>query len=131
MKTCPQCNSQIEENFDLCWNCLFSFSQGKTQTKDEFKLVCNRCGEEANASANFCSHCGLELTITGNKPEKHTEKLVLNCMRCNAPMRYAGKRKFQERTWVELPLLEYMFHKECFELYICTNCYQMEFYLEQ
>ena len=29
MKNCPNCNSEVEDNFDLCWNCNFSFTDNK------------------------------------------------------------------------------------------------------
>lgn len=27
MKNCPNCNAEVEESFDLCWNCNYSFSE--------------------------------------------------------------------------------------------------------
>jgi hypothetical protein len=29
MKHCPNCDSEVEDNFDLCWNCNFCFSENK------------------------------------------------------------------------------------------------------
>jgi len=27
MKTYPHCNSEVENNFELCWNCNYSFTE--------------------------------------------------------------------------------------------------------
>ena len=50
MKNCPNCNSEVEDNFDLCWNCNFSFSDNKiidfedTEIeKTNKKIDCLRC----------------------------------------------------------------------------------------
>ncbi len=29
MKTCPSCKSEIEDNYDLCWKCNYSFTENK------------------------------------------------------------------------------------------------------
>ena len=29
MKNCPNCNSEIEDNFELCWNCNYSLTENK------------------------------------------------------------------------------------------------------
>lgn len=29
MKNCPNCHEEIENNFDLCWNCNFSIVENK------------------------------------------------------------------------------------------------------
>lgn len=29
MKNCPNCNSEVEDNFNICWNCNYSFTQNK------------------------------------------------------------------------------------------------------
>lgn len=29
MKHCPNCDSEVEDNFDLCWNCDYCFSENK------------------------------------------------------------------------------------------------------
>jgi len=29
MKTCPNCKSEIEDNWDLCWNCNYSMIENK------------------------------------------------------------------------------------------------------
>jgi len=50
MKTCPNCHEEVEDNFDLCWNCNYSFSDGAVVdievNEDENghrKLNCLRC----------------------------------------------------------------------------------------
>ena len=29
MKNCPNCNSQIEDSFELCWNCNYSLIENR------------------------------------------------------------------------------------------------------
>ena len=49
MKNCPNCYAEMEENFDLCWNCNYSFSEKKVieikemQNQRSRELDCMRC----------------------------------------------------------------------------------------
>lgn len=46
MKICPHCQAEVEEQFDLCWKCNYSFTEGKVaQIKDEreCEIECLRC----------------------------------------------------------------------------------------
>ena len=29
MKNCPNCKAEMEDNFDVCWQCNFSISENK------------------------------------------------------------------------------------------------------
>lgn len=37
MKNCPKCNSEVEDNFKLCWNCNYSFTEKQIVEIEEFK----------------------------------------------------------------------------------------------
>ena len=45
MKNCPNCSSELEDNFDLCWNCNYSFAENKvvefedTENKEKQKDI--------------------------------------------------------------------------------------------
>ena len=49
MKNCPNCYAEMEENFDLCWSCNYSFSEQKVvDIKDlsqqgSREIECLRC----------------------------------------------------------------------------------------
>lgn len=46
MKTCPNCKVEVEDHFELCWNCNYSFEEhGVMEIKDEREthLFCLRC----------------------------------------------------------------------------------------
>ena len=45
MKKCPNCNAEIEENFEICWNCCYSLTEGRiidfeTEIEAKRKIDC-------------------------------------------------------------------------------------------
>jgi hypothetical protein len=56
MKTCPNCHSEVEDNFELCWNCQYSFTDAEVLADNEFKLICPACNAEIDASYTT-PHC--------------------------------------------------------------------------
>ena len=72
MKTCPNCQSEVEDSFDLCWNCNYSFSENQVVEIKEFvkgsrELECLRCTEPMNYSGNFRFHEGFLTGVFTNK----------------------------------------------------------------
>ena len=71
MKTCPNCQKQVEDNFDLCWNCNFSFSEGKiAEIKDlaiqgDRELNCLRCYTPMAFFGNSQFHEGFPTGVFG------------------------------------------------------------------
>lgn len=47
MKTCPNCHEEVEDSFDLCWNCYYRFSENRVDLPPEPEvspdLECLRC----------------------------------------------------------------------------------------
>jgi Zn finger protein HypA/HybF involved in hydrogenase expression len=71
MKTCPNCQSEIEENFDVCWNCNYSISEEKIITfkesaKDNRKIDCLRCNIPLIYSGEYKFHEGTRTGLLGN-----------------------------------------------------------------
>ncbi|QEC51666.1 hypothetical protein EDD80_102204 [Anseongella ginsenosidimutans] len=71
MKNCPNCNSEMEDHFELCWNCNYSLSQGKVVEITESlpgtrELDCLRCGIPMIYSGNYRFHEGARMGILGN-----------------------------------------------------------------
>jgi Zn finger protein HypA/HybF involved in hydrogenase expression len=58
MKNCPNCKEEVEDNFQLCWNCYYSFTEEKVV---EIKDSGNFGGKELN-----CLRCGTTMLFTGN-----------------------------------------------------------------
>lgn len=71
MKNCPNCQAEMEDNFDVCWQCNFSISQNKVidfeeHTPDVRKINCLRCDVPLIFSGNYKFHEGTKLGIFGN-----------------------------------------------------------------
>lgn len=64
MKYCPNCNSEVESNFNLCWNCNYSFNeQNVVEILDETDtggrdLKCLRCEIPMRFTGNYDFHEG-------------------------------------------------------------------------
>lgn len=64
MKVCPHCHAEVEENFDLCWKCNYSFSEQEVvQIKDEAiserEIQCMRCAIPMIFEGNYSIHEGI------------------------------------------------------------------------
>lgn len=71
MKNCPNCNSEVLDNFDLCWNCNYSFSDNKiVDIKDvengSRDLDCLRCKVPLIYSGIYKFHEGARAGAFGN-----------------------------------------------------------------
>jgi len=108
MKNCPKCNSEVEDNFDICWNCNYSFTENKII---EFRDSTN----EVVGFKNF---------------ETPTEVKDIDCLRCKVAMSYSGNFKFHEGTRLGFfgNLFEAFTNRESFDLYICPKCGKVEFF---
>ena len=72
MKLCPKCMSEVEDDFDLCWNCNYSFSEKQIANIKEFvqgsrEIDCLRCEIPMCFSGNFSFHEGFLTGILTNK----------------------------------------------------------------
>lgn len=54
VKTCKNCNSEIEENTKFCPNCGFKVSGEEIR-------ICPKCETKNNPDTNFCINCGFNL----------------------------------------------------------------------
>ncbi|MFW5706496.1 MAG: hypothetical protein ACOC12_01130 [Bacteroidota bacterium] len=71
MKTCPSCQSEVENNFQLCWNCNYSFTEKKVMEIREFvkgsrEIDCLRCHIPMMFSGEFKFHEGPKMGFWGN-----------------------------------------------------------------
>jgi Uncharacterised protein family UPF0547. len=71
MKNCPNCKAEVIEDFQLCWSCNYSFSEGKIveirdiRTIGDRDLNCLRCGISMLFSGNYRFHEGFPTGIWG------------------------------------------------------------------
>lgn len=71
MKNCPNCNAEIIENFNLCWNCNYSLTENrvveiKDQDDGSREIDCLRCKIPLIYSGNFKFHEGAKTGVFGN-----------------------------------------------------------------
>lgn len=64
-ETCPQCNSLIKVNENVCSNCgmkLVQVEKGFSNYKEEFEFYCSNCNSIVDADDVFCKVCHSPLT---------------------------------------------------------------------
>ena len=71
MKTCPNCKAEMEDNFDICWQCNFSISVNKVMEFEETsvnskQINCLRCNVPMAFSGNYKFHEGTKFGFFGN-----------------------------------------------------------------
>ena len=71
MKNCPNCKVEMEDNFDVCWQCNFSISENKViEFEDTIvntkKINCLRCDVPMILSGNYKFHEGTKFGLFGN-----------------------------------------------------------------
>lgn len=98
MKNCPNCNSEMEDSFELCWNCNYSLTENRiVEIKDlslsegNIEVDCLRCKIPLIFSRQFDFHEGMRFGVFGN-------------------------------------IFELFVNKEKFDLYICPKCGKVEFF---
>lgn len=103
MKICPKCHEEVEANFDICWNCNYSFPDGEILAMDS---------EEKN-------------------DENDKGVRTIECLRCQVPMTYVGQYDFHEGSRIGAlgSFFELFQHREAFNLYVCPQCRKVEFFL--
>jgi predicted amidophosphoribosyltransferase len=133
MKQCPNCQAEVDDNFNVCWNCQYSFNDKKVLENSDFGVICPKCNSEIDSSSNYCPNCQQVLDdfkFYGKDPNS-LKKKHLNCLRCKAQLNYSGNFKFHEGTKIGAlgDLFELFSNRESFDLYVCPNCGKVEFYL--
>lgn len=98
MKTCPNCREEVEANFDICWNCNYSFLDERVieflseeKEKASNPISCLRCNVKMKYSGKFRFHEGAKIGVLGD-------------------------------------LFELFQNREPFHLYVCPKCGKVEFF---
>ena len=135
MKTCPNCNSEVEDNFDICWNCQYSFFDHKVLVDNDFGQICPGCKSEVDSKLKFCPYCKCDLAVGNTLENQGVPGPVkqINCLRCQIPMSFNGNFKFHEGTRMGAmgDLFELFTNRESFDLYFCPKCGKVEFFLPE
>jgi Zn finger protein HypA/HybF involved in hydrogenase expression len=131
MKKCINCNTDLENGTEVCWNCLYSFADKKVLEKSQFKFTCPHCDEENSAENEVCKKCGKEMSIKLIMDENDGVygNREIYCQRCNIRLYYRGNYKFQEKTLLFAPALDYLLSQESFDIYYCPQCNKAELFL--
>jgi len=101
MKTCPNCKSEIDDNFELCWNCNYSMIDKKVvEIKDislgSREIQCLRCNIQLIYSGEYKFHEGARVGFFGNFFEAflNREKFDLYiCPKCGKVEFYIPKKE--------------------------------------
>lgn len=133
MKICPRCNSEVEDNFDMCWSCQYSFPENKVFTERDFGLQCPGCNSVISPDLNFCPVCKQDLNAIADLDLKLNPGQVaeIECLRCKIPMSFNGNIKLHEGTRFGAfgNLFELFTNRESFDLYFCPKCRKVEFFI--
>lgn len=71
MKICPKCHEEVENSFEICWNCNYSFPDGKvieipSETTGTRQIDCLRCQVPMHYSGEYRFHEGGHIGALGN-----------------------------------------------------------------
>lgn len=72
MKTCPKCHEEVEDSFEICWNCNFCFPEGKVLEEDleveedSRSIDCLRCHVKMVYTGKYKFHEGMNTGLFGN-----------------------------------------------------------------
>ncbi len=71
MKICPNCSAEVEDSFDLCWSCMYSFSDKQVVNIEDDEpqnrsLKCLRCNTAMEFAGNSRFHEGTQYGVLGN-----------------------------------------------------------------
>ena len=87
MKTCPNCQAEVESNFNLCWNCNYSFTENQVleiyeEIPGDRNLDCLRCTTKMKFTGNYKFHEGPKLLLFGELSRNREEFEIYLCPKC-------------------------------------------------
>lgn len=126
MKTCPNCKSEVEDNFEICWNCQYSFIDNKVIDLNDFKLVCPGCKTVVEETMHFCPVCRYDLAKF-QVVKKEIDNKLIECLRCKIPLFLHERFDFQEGFQTSTLFT----NRVSFDLYVCPKCRKVEFFLPE
>lgn len=104
MWRCLKCGEEVEDHFDLCWNC-----QANRRGLRPFKQILEDDPDDERVRARV------------NKKHK-----PINCLRCATILTYAGSRRLQQGAG--FGVFGDLGESEIVEMYVCGECSHVEFF---
>ncbi|MDR2955709.1 MAG: hypothetical protein LBV43_11570 [Prevotella sp.] len=97
MKNCPKCNAEVEDGFEICWNCNYSFTENRViEFQDIYEngkdINCLRCDVRLVYSGNYKFHEGSRIGVLGNLLEVFVNRESFDlyiCPKCGKVEFYA------------------------------------------
>jgi RNA polymerase subunit RPABC4/transcription elongation factor Spt4 len=133
MKKCPNCKVDVNDNFDICWNCQYSFVEFKILDNEDFRLVCPACNSEIDVDDDICPACHAKTSISPDYPKNVSQDGLkeIDCLRCHVQLEFKGLYSFHEGSTIGKGILfpDLTTNREDFELYACPNCGKVEFFV--
>ena len=71
MKHCPNCTTEIDDNFEICWKCCYSLTEQRVidlEQESVYKkeIDCLRCNVRLLFSGNYRFHEGARFGVLGD-----------------------------------------------------------------
>ena len=117
MWQCMKCRQEVEDNFDVCWNC--GTSRDGTEDPDFRKA-------DEIPAASLSGVAAAPLSAQARQPEKNP----IFCPRCNRKLDYVGTKQFHEGSVAWSLLGELFVNREHFDVYLCPRCGRVEFFID-
>ncbi|MBP9225204.1 MAG: hypothetical protein KBF76_15140 [Verrucomicrobiales bacterium] len=97
--------------------------------------TCKMCGASVeDDSWESCWKCSTAKNASDAEISKTRERIekAMECLRCESPMEYSGTKQFHEgsRIGVLGDLAELFVGRESYDVYFCTECGKVEFYID-
>ncbi|MEI6765807.1 MAG: zinc ribbon domain-containing protein [Bacteroidota bacterium] len=128
MKTCPNCKTSMDDNFDVCWNCGYSLPEERVIEEKEYAESCPNCGITLDSNYQFCPNCQYLLKMNNSLFDPDDGKLKADCLRCHTPLIFNGNYKFHEGGPLQ-NFFEIVTNRQSYDTYFCPKCGKIEFYL--
>ena len=128
MWQCVKCREEVEDSFEVCWNCGTSREGIEDPTFQKAEDVAPAPEAEQFVPAPEAAR----FAAAENQPEDEAEKAPLHCLRCETKLDYVGAKSFHEgMQWGVLGNLAELFvNREHFDIYCCPKCGHVEFFME-
>jgi len=119
MWQCVKCREELEDAFEVCWNCGTS----RDGTEDPSFTKADDLPPEAYANL---------IATTGSPIKPNKEESPIACPRCDRRLDYVGTKSFHEGTRFGAlgDLGELFVNKERFDVYCCPRCGRVEFFVD-
>ncbi|MGE5393604.1 MAG: hypothetical protein ACM3P1_02615 [Candidatus Saccharibacteria bacterium] len=135
MKICPNCKEEVDDNFEICWNCQYDFKGKEVLKESSIGIICPSCHAEIDSHYRYCPFCKFDLKAVSEIDRHGVPGPVhqIDCLRCKTPMSFGGNMRFHEGTRIGAlgNLFELFTNRESFDVYFCPKCGKVEFFLPE